>query len=141
MLVIYGVFSDYYDGYLARRRGEVTEFGKALDPVADKIGTGMLFVYAVWIGTIPVWYLGLVVVRDLLIMMGSLYVKNISGQMPSAIMSGKVSINAVAAYWMSVFFAPDVIWLVEGFKWFSIACMLYSFGEYMLRYYRIYQEV
>ena len=59
--------TDKVDGYLARSRGEVTVFGKFIDPIADKllVVTGM-----VWLLTydvVPVWAIVLVVAREFLV--------------------------------------------------------------------------
>lgn len=59
--------TDKVDGYLARSRGEVTVFGKFIDPIADKllVVTGM-----VWLLTydvVPVWTIVLVVAREFLV--------------------------------------------------------------------------
>ena len=37
--------TDYYDGYIARKRGDITAFGKLMDPIADKI----LILGALWL--------------------------------------------------------------------------------------------
>jgi phosphatidylglycerophosphate synthase len=42
-LIIYGFISDYLDGVVARWRNEISELGKVLDPIADKI---MAFSYS-----------------------------------------------------------------------------------------------
>ena len=59
--------TDKVDGYLARSRGEVTVFGKFIDPIADKllVVTGMvwLLIYDV----VPVWAIVLVVAREFLV--------------------------------------------------------------------------
>ncbi len=139
VLVVYGILSDYLDGYWARRRGEVSDLGNAIDPATDKFGSGLLFLYAVWIGRIPVLYLLFIVARDLVIMSVSLYIRKITGTMPKAIISGKISINAVAAYWVATFFAPEAHVLVSALMWLSIALMIYSLGDYMVRYWRTYR--
>ncbi len=140
-LVVFGVLSDYLDGYWARRRGEVSELGNALDPIADKIGSGLLFVYAVWLGRIPVAYLLFLIARDLIIMAISVYIRRLGGRMPQAIASGKISINAVAAYWMTTFFVPEVEWIVDLFLWLSLVLMIYSFSDYMVRFFNKLQRL
>jgi cardiolipin synthase len=58
------VSTDWVDGYLARRLGQVSELGQVLDPVADRlvIAAGLL-AFAVR-GLFPVWAAALILVRD-----------------------------------------------------------------------------
>jgi cardiolipin synthase (CMP-forming) len=59
--------TDWVDGYLARRLGQVSEFGKVFDPTVDRL----LFIVAVTAiivdGSIPVWFAVTVLVRELLV--------------------------------------------------------------------------
>jgi CDP-diacylglycerol---glycerol-3-phosphate 3-phosphatidyltransferase len=59
--------TDWYDGMIARRSGTITDIGKFLDPLADKVLTSAAFVAFAWIGLVPVWMVAVIVVRDLLI--------------------------------------------------------------------------
>lgn len=50
------MLTDYVDGYLARRLGLVTDFGKIADPIADKAMTGMAFIgLAIIADFLPAW--------------------------------------------------------------------------------------
>ncbi len=130
-LVIYGIFSDYLDGYVARKTNTISEWGKVLDPLADKITATLLFLYAVVIGYIPLWFLVVEVIRDVIIVSGSLYIKKLRGKVPMAVMSGKWSINALAAYWVSAFFLPEVLWLQHFFMGASLSLMFFSLIDYL----------
>ena len=59
--------TDFFDGYLARRMGSVSELGKVLDPLVDRIFIGALAVALVVTGELPPWLAGLIVLRDALI--------------------------------------------------------------------------
>ena len=75
--------SDIWDGYLARRRGQITDFGKLADPIADKLLVLATFIpfYIVsirpestgglalvpWWQTLPLWVLLLILGREILI--------------------------------------------------------------------------
>ncbi len=63
-LFIVAGFSDWLDGYLARRSGKVTLLGKFLDPLADKLTTLSIMVTLVAMGLIPPWLLILMLVRE-----------------------------------------------------------------------------
>lgn len=137
VLIIYGAFSDYLDGLVARWRNEISELGKVLDPVADKLMAFFLFMYTVWLGWIPIWYFALGVIRDLLIMGGSAHIKKKRGKVAMSIMSGKVSVNAMALYWISVFFFPEMVRVHQFLMVVSVIIMIVSFIEYKQRYYKI----
>ena len=56
--------TDFLDGFLARRRKEVTALGKLLDPAADKILTSAAFISLVGLGLAPAWMVVVVVARE-----------------------------------------------------------------------------
>ncbi|MCC5914188.1 MAG: CDP-alcohol phosphatidyltransferase family protein [Balneolaceae bacterium] len=136
-LILYGAISDYLDGLVARWRNEISELGKVLDPVADKVMAFFLFLYTVVLGWIPLWYFFLGVVRDLLIMAGSAHIKRKRGKVAMSIMSGKVSVNIMALYWISVFFFPEAEITQTYLMIVSAVVMVVSFIEYKRRYYKI----
>lgn len=137
LLLGYGILSDYLDGLVARWRDEISELGKNLDPIADKLMAFFLFLYTVIIGWIPVWYFAVGVVRDLLILTGSAHIKKRRGKVAMSIMSGKVSVNVMALYWMSVFFLRDAETLHTVLMIMSVLFMVYSFIVYIIRYRKI----
>jgi len=94
LLVLAGL-SDRYDGILARRWHTESEWGRILDPLADKIGAGAVAVVLVWIGSIPAWFLALVVVRDLMIVAGGVYVKRKTGGVLPSNTAGKWAMGVV----------------------------------------------
>jgi CDP-diacylglycerol--glycerol-3-phosphate 3-phosphatidyltransferase len=134
ILIIYGVISDYLDGYIARKTNTISELGKMIDPVADKLSALVLFIYTVWIGWIPLWFLLFAIVRDSMIMLGSYYIKKKYDKVAMAIMSGKISVNVLALYWIAVFFFPEA----TGVQMFLMACsvtlMVISWIDYFNRY-------
>jgi CDP-diacylglycerol--glycerol-3-phosphate 3-phosphatidyltransferase len=64
-LVILGEASDLVDGYVARASARVSNFGKILDPMADCLYRGSVFIAFVMNGWMPVWMLAIVLWRDL----------------------------------------------------------------------------
>jgi cardiolipin synthase (CMP-forming) len=66
LLALLGI-SDWVDGYLARRLGQVSELGKILDPVADRllflVGAGGILID----GSVPTWFAVIVLVRETLV--------------------------------------------------------------------------
>jgi len=138
-LVIWIIVSDYLDGYFARIFDQRTELGKILDPLADKICAAFLFVYAVWIDRIPDWFLAVVIGRDLFILLGSVVILRSKHKVAMSVMSGKITINALALYWLVVMYYPGHQLLENIFLSASIVMMVYSTAEYAWRYYRIRQ--
>jgi cardiolipin synthase (CMP-forming) len=64
------VSTDWVDGYVARRTGQVTELGRILDPVADRLAIGAgLLTFAIS-GIFPFWAALLILVRDVAVLLG-----------------------------------------------------------------------
>ena len=70
LVFVIGGFSDFFDGFVARRMNQQTALGAYLDPVADKLLVVTSFIMLGLIGGIPVWLSVLVVARDVLIVVG-----------------------------------------------------------------------
>lgn len=62
------VATDWVDGLLARRLNQVSEVGKILDPVADRLAIAAGLVALVVRGAFPLWAASLILVRDLAIL-------------------------------------------------------------------------
>jgi cardiolipin synthase len=64
------VSTDWVDGYVARRTGQVTELGRILDPVADRLAIAAgLLTFAIS-GVFPFWAALLILVRDVAVLLG-----------------------------------------------------------------------
>jgi CDP-diacylglycerol--glycerol-3-phosphate 3-phosphatidyltransferase len=61
------VLTDYLDGYLARRRNEVTRLGILLDPLADKLLTAAAFLSLVELDAVPAWMVMIILGREFVV--------------------------------------------------------------------------
>jgi CDP-diacylglycerol---glycerol-3-phosphate 3-phosphatidyltransferase len=61
---VLAIITDWYDGQIARRTGQVTEFGKLADPIADKALTGTALVALSILGSLPWWVTVVILARE-----------------------------------------------------------------------------
>src|SRR5512136_178824 len=59
--------TDWLDGYVARRRKQVTLLGQMMDPIADKLLTAAAFISLVQMGAAPAWMVAVVIGREFLV--------------------------------------------------------------------------
>ena len=98
MAMILAVATDGLDGWVARRTGTESDWGRILDPLADKIAFAVFLVTLTYLQLVPLWLVVAVVGRDLLIAAGGLAIAGRMGSPPSANIWGKLSTCALAAY-------------------------------------------
>jgi len=67
--------TDLLDGFLARKFNQVSELGKIIDPLADKICVITISVIFVIQGRLPLWFVSILIIRELLILIFGLYLK------------------------------------------------------------------
>lgn len=133
LMAIAGI-TDGLDGYLARRMGQVSRLGIALDPIADKIFAAALIVLLAIYRHMPVWLGAIIVGRDVLILIAGLVLlrgKNIA--LPSNL-TGKYTFFAIIMLLLSYTtrFHFGIIYLT----WITlilIAASLVNYGKTFLR--------
>lgn len=84
----FAAISDYLDGWLAHKRNMVTDFGKLMDPIADKILVLSAFLAFVQMGIIKDWMVTIIISREFLITSLRLFALN-KGKVLTASKAGK----------------------------------------------------
>ncbi len=67
VVFVLAALTDYFDGLVARRRGEVSALGVFMDLTADKVLVGGVLVAMVEVGLLPTWIVATIIVRELVI--------------------------------------------------------------------------
>jgi len=66
VLIVLAVASDVLDGHVARRLNQITDLGRLLDPLADKLGLGIFVVFIIFHRGFPIWAAVLLFLKDFL---------------------------------------------------------------------------
>jgi CDP-diacylglycerol--glycerol-3-phosphate 3-phosphatidyltransferase len=94
LLALAGV-TDKLDGVLARKYHQETEWGRILDPLADKVGIAAVALIMLILRDIPVWFVSALIIRDLLIFLGGLYLRLKKGVVLGSNTAGKWTFGIV----------------------------------------------
>jgi CDP-diacylglycerol---glycerol-3-phosphate 3-phosphatidyltransferase len=106
-------FSDFMDGYIARKYNQVTDFGKLVDPFADSVSRFTIFLCFVYAGWAHLWMVALIFWRDALVANLRIFAasKNIiisartSGKV-KAVFQGTASITILLLNIVDYFYTP-----------------------------------
>jgi CDP-diacylglycerol--glycerol-3-phosphate 3-phosphatidyltransferase len=91
---------DNLDGYVARKTNQITELGKLIDPVVDKMFVISVAINLFYYNLIPFWFLILVIARDLIIMLGGLLFLNKVKYVPASDIIGKMTVGAIGVVFL-----------------------------------------
>ena len=133
-IIVLAGLTDFFDGYFARKLHQVTEMGKVIDPLADKVTAGGAAILFVMAGLLPLWYLIVVVLRDLLILIGGIYIKARKNIVTQSNWPGKVAVFFIAVVMLlSALESPPLEGLRQFVIWLSVVLMGVSFAIYVQR--------
>lgn len=135
-LFIVASLTDMLDGKIARARNLVTNFGKIMDPLADKILVYSALCLFVENGTIPGWTLIIILAREFVVS-GMRTVAASEGIVIAAAMSGKIKtvlqMVAVIILIIAVGPVPQLKTIGMLVFWASLVMTVYSGTEYVLK--------
>lgn len=134
LLVLLAVATDYFDGRVARWSDTVSDWGKVLDPVADKVGGGLVVAALTVHGDLPLWFLVVIISRDLAILAGGEIIRHRTGRIVMSMMSGKVAVTAVSITILATLLRADEP-VMEFCLLITTALLAYSFLRYLVRFF------
>ncbi len=132
-IFIIASLTDFLDGYIARKNNLVTNFGKFMDPIADKVLVCSAFICLVQLGIIPAWMVAIVIARELVID-GFRLVASDNGVVIAASYWGKfkTTFQMVAICLMIANIAPlSIVTLIV--TWIALLLTIISLVDYIIK--------
>ncbi len=94
LIILFALF-DNLDGYLARKFNQITELGKIIDPFVDKLFIISITILLYLHRLLPIWFLTIVILRDLLIMLAGFFLIKKIERVPASDFIGKLTVGAI----------------------------------------------
>lgn len=132
--IVLAALTDIFDGYFARSRNEITELGKIIDPLADKVYVGAMTIGLYVLEYIPLWFFCIILGRDILILLGSFYVTKKTNKTLMSNYIGKatvilISITLIVSLFHYNSLAHSIGMYLQIFSTFAMLVSLISYGK------------
>lgn len=139
-VVLASFFSDFIDGFIARRYNMITDFGKVLDPVADKLTQVALALSITFRHPSVKVLLIALIVKELILGFAGLYMLRRGLKMDGAHMHGKISTVILYATLFILLVFPVPASAIKIIIAVAIIAMATSLALYLKLYYDMLQE-
>ncbi len=127
--------TDFLDGYLARKNNQITNFGKFMDPLADKLLICSVLICMTALGVTPAWAVIVIVAREFAIS-GFRLIAVEKGVVLAASNLGKRKTN-VQTLWLIFLLFPFTweYWKLAAdiLMWLAVILTVWSFADYVLK--------
>jgi len=139
---IIAAITDILDGYLARKLNQITEFGKIIDPLADKVLIIFVITNLFLLNEIPDYYFYIIVARDVLIFIGGIIVSKKLGKVLPSDYLGKATVLSISFVLLSILLQLNVDSILYQLLYYlSIGLIFISFTNYLIRAIKLLREV
>lgn len=132
--------TDLLDGYLARKLNQVSELGKIIDPLADKIAVVSIVIILFLQGRVETWFFIVVIARDLLILLFGLYLKSKTKIVLMSNYPGKIAVFSIGIIILLTVFntgSYELLQKVISYLYYiSVILIIYSLYLYLMRFYK-----
>ncbi len=131
LIFIIAGFTDVLDGYIARKYNMITSWGKLADPLADKLMTITALTALTFQGRIPIFVIIIIVIKEILMGIGSIVVYKTRSQVVSANWYGKMAtVIFYFAIIMLILRAPfGMVFII-----LAVGSALFAFIRYLMEY-------
>lgn len=141
ILLLCMYLSDLLDGFIARKLNEVSEFGKIIDPLADKISVIIISIILLYLKKIPFWFVGIIVARDIIIFLCGLYLNNKKDIRLMSNYPGKIAVFSIGLILLfAVIDSPELQQINKYLYFVSLALIVYSSALYFGRFKKTIEE-
>ncbi|HEY0221775.1 CDP-diacylglycerol--glycerol-3-phosphate 3-phosphatidyltransferase [Lactovum miscens] len=132
-------FTDWLDGYLARKWKVVSNFGKFADPLADKMLNMVAFVVLVAFNIVPIWAVAIIVCRELAVTGLRLLLVEQGGTVMAAAMPGKIK-TATQMASVIFLFLGDPLYIGTIFFYICVIFTIYSGYDYFSQNMQVFKD-
>ena len=145
IIILLIVASDFLDGYVARKADEITNFGKLIDPVADKICMMIVAIYLIITFKLPfLLFFVILAIRDTFLIIIGIYLVFSQEEVFQSNLSGKWFMG-ISTLMMALFIFYDSIGLpvIVPSIFYMISTILFviSTFEYVKRYFNFFKKL
>lgn len=135
VVFVIAALSDLLDGYLARKHNLITNFGKFMDPLADKLLVSSALICFVALGTVPSWVVIIIIAREFIIS-GFRLIASDNGVVIAASWWGKLKTNVQMVMSVMLIVNLDYGWiniLEQIAIYLAVALTVISLIDYMIK--------
>ena len=134
VLVLLLSISDFFDGYLARKLNQVSELGKILDPLADKVLVILVALAFFFTGILDKTLFLIIVLRDLMIILPGIFLSKYFGSVPASDKIGKWTFTFIGTYLILIYVGANRESLPMHVYYYGlIALIVTSYINYAIR--------